>query len=170
MLDPSEQTDQDAFNKLYQSAIVLLARREHSVYELSQKLGRKLGASEGGGDHENLLNQVLNKAIVDGYLSDQRYAEAYARSRVNKGFGCDRIRHELNQKGVAPEVIASTLAVFDEPGAEQEHIALAWRKKFKHVPQDFNEKMKQMNFLRYRGFRASEIDRFFTRFGEVYGE
>lgn len=170
MSDLSEHTDQKAFNKLYQSAIALLARREHSVSELTQKLSRKLDPAVASGDGEALLNQVLTKVIADGYLSDQRYAEAYTRSRMNKGFGFDRIRNELNQKGIAPELIASTLSAFDEPEAEQERIAYAWRKKFKHVPCDFNEKMKQIRFLRYRGFGQSDIDRFFAQLGETFDE
>lgn len=186
MPDISEQSDQQTFRKLYQSALALLARREHSVFELTQKLSQKIKKSHSQGargskcegsdeqnsdeqdndrqcDDEKLLSGVINKAIADGYLSDQRYAEAYTRSRMNKGFGSERIALELSQKGVDAELIATTLADAKESDVEQELISSTWNKKFSHSPRDFNEKMKQIRFLRYRGFSQEEIERFFAQ-------
>lgn len=156
MRDASDVDDQKLFSTIYTSVIALLARREHSVSELTQKLSRRYGASE------PLIEQAISKASADGYQSDERFAEAYARSRVNKGFGRERIASELAQKGITSDLIEQALASMQEQGVEREAISRVWEKKFSQLPRDFNEKMKQIRFLRYRGFTQPEIERLFS--------
>jgi regulatory protein len=160
MLDTTDITEQQLFVKLLHSAIGLLARREHSSFELAQKLKHKLKQYDLGGD--GVVHRVLEQMIADGYLSDQRYAEAYSRSRINKGFGFDRIAHELMAKGISSELITTTFNALKENDGELSVIAHAWQKKFNQAPRDLNEKMKQMRFLFYRGFKQAEIQRFFA--------
>lgn len=157
MSDPSE-TEQQRFSAIYRTTIAHLARREHSRFELQQKLSKRFDSAE------SLINRALDKAAADGYLSDERFAEAYSRSRNNKGFGRERIANELMQKGVDATLIADALAQVQD--TDNRALSHTWRKKFNHVPQDFKEKMKQIRFLRYRGFTQEEIERFFAHLEE----
>ncbi|WNO10362.1 regulatory protein RecX [Teredinibacter sp. KSP-S5-2] len=139
--------DQQA--SLYNAALALLARREHSSSEIKIKLKRKFSSSD------ELIDKIIYTLIDQGYLSDERFAEAYIRSRARKGFGPVRITQELNEKGVSSEVISRG---FDETDWDWNATAQdVLRKKYKSEPQDFKEKMKQQNFLRYRGFDLDSI-------------
>jgi len=72
----------------------LLTRREHSQQELLNKLALK-------GIERNATQAVIDKLIDEGWQSDERYAESYARYRIKKGFGPIKIAHELKQKGIS---------------------------------------------------------------------
>src|SRR5690606_2652334 len=76
-----------------ETAIGLLARREHSRRELKRKLGAK-------GHPSDLIDQVLEQLAREGLQSDQRFAEAYLHSRIQKGYGPVRLLHELAERGV----------------------------------------------------------------------
>lgn len=69
----------------------MLARREHSQLELTQKLTQK-------GFQERDIELLLEEFVQLGWQSDQRFAESYSRSRVHKGFGPVRIQYELNNE------------------------------------------------------------------------
>lgn len=122
----------------------MLARREHSSSEIKIKLKRKFSSGD------ELIDKVIYKLIDQRYLSDERFAEAYIRSRGRKGFGPVRITQELNEKGVSSEVISHA---FDE--TDWDWVATAQdvlRKKYKQPVSDYNGRVKRVNFLRYRGF------------------
>lgn len=129
---------------VYNAALGMLARRDHSRKELERKLCAKFSVSA-------LDLEVLCEALESyGYLNDRRFAEAYTRARMRKGFGPERIRYELREKGVADEIVDETLASEDLDWAELAYSV--WQKKYHRVPGDFKEKARQSNFLRYRGF------------------
>ena len=140
---------------IYHAALALLARREHSSFELKQKLQKRFC------DCEPLIEQAILKTQADGYLSDERFATAYARSRWQKGFGPERISNELKVKGISSDLSAVALNSATEELDEAAIIERTWRKKFKLAPSDFNEKMKQIRFLRYRGFEQAQIESLF---------
>ena len=54
----------------------LLARREHSVKELGEKLSRRPGADS------DTVREVVQELAAKGLVSDERYAEAWARDAV----------------------------------------------------------------------------------------
>lgn len=98
---------------------------------------------------EQLLNQLEN----DGYLSDERYCEAYVRSKANAGKGPVHIMQHLRKNGVASHLINDQMALYDwyEQAREvREH-------KFgTAVPDDYKQRAKQMRFLQSRGFGSDE--------------
>lgn len=143
--------------ELYNRALRLLTRRDHSRTELSQKLKSRLqGASEI--DNET-LERVFNRLEDHGYLNDQRFAESYTRARMTKGFGADRIAMELAEKGISSAMSEMVLADYEEDWPAL--IQRVWQKKYRQPPEDFAERARQQNFLRYRGFRTVDIDRLF---------
>lgn len=131
------------------SAVRLLARREHSVHELRQKLRHKGFAAEP-------VEACLEALQAERLLSDARFAEAYVRMRAGRGYGPVRIRLELDERGVNSELGAQALA---EAEADWEALAgQARRKRFgAALPQDFKERARQARFLQYRGFTAEQV-------------
>lgn len=123
----------------------LLARREHSRRELSQKLSKRFPETD-------VIPQVLDRLEEENLLSDQRFTEAYIRARSNKGFGPQRIQIELREKGVSDTDISIGMEESDVNWFE-----LADRirtKKFGGiVDSDPKTKSKIFRFMNYRGFK-----------------
>ena len=133
-------------NDVRLQAMNLLARREHLRQELAQKLGKRFGA-----DATDEIAAVLDDLQAESLLSDQRFTESYIRQRVSKGYGPDRIRQELRQKGVAGELLEIALEQAEIDWVER--AAEVRLKKFGPTPPpDFKEKARQLRFLNYRGF------------------
>ena len=121
-----------------------LSQREHSRQELQRKLlQRGYVAAD--------VCSVLDNFAKEKLQSDERFAEAYVHSRGLKGYGPKRICLELQQKGVNEAIIEAALANADIDW--QERAEIVYKKKFSDSPpQDFQEKMKRQQFMRYRGF------------------
>ncbi len=129
-------------------AMNLLARREHLRHELAFKLGKRFGS-----DAESAIKSVLDDLSAEGLLSDERFTESYIRQRVGKGYGPDRIRQELRQKGVDTALLDLALESADVDWVERA-AAVRFKKFGSTPPLDFKEKARQMRFLNYRGFGA----------------
>jgi regulatory protein len=131
----------------------MLARREHSAFELRQKLQHK----EIDADDIALAIEQLQQ---QGLLSDQRYAEAYIHMRKSKGYGPVRIAVELRQKGVAEHDFEPYLYADDIDWSAV--LMAAYAKKYgKRACADYQEKAKRMRYLQYRGFASDKIHELF---------
>lgn len=130
------------------TALGMLARRDHSTEEVRRKLKDKCQASS------EEAQEVIDYLYEYKYLDDKRFASAYCRYRINKGFGPERILRDLDEKGVDRAIANAEVDAIDDWQA----IALSVKnKKFKSPPEDFKQKAKQIQFLRYRGFRFDDI-------------
>ena len=127
-------------------AMNLLARREHLRRELEIKLRKRFGS-----ELESEIAEVLDLLEAENLLSDARFTDAYIRQRSAKGYGPERIRQELRQKGVGDSLLEDAMAA-----AEIDWVALARDVRIKKfgadAPDDFPEKARQLRFLNYRGF------------------
>lgn len=153
-------TTTDSANQIYHSALGLLARREHSSYELQQKLLQRFPSAS------DAIHSVLMRLTEEGYQSDNRYVEAYVRSRLSKGYGPQRLRQELRLRGIDNSLIEAAFSQVGGEGKSIESLVHLWRKKFKCLPRDSREKSRQINFLRYRGFSSSDIENLYTYLAE----
>ena len=128
------------------AAMNLLARREHSRWELLRKLRRRF-------PDEQLLATELQRLIDENLLSDERYAQSYAWQRSGRGYGPLRVRQEMRERGLSDSEIASA---FDH--VERDWFALAteaFHKKFGEPGRvDIKEKARRIRFMQYRGFNA----------------
>lgn len=131
------------------TALGLLARREHSRQELQHKIIRKLSESVS----QSSLTAVLDQLEEQGLLSDDRFTEAYVNMRARKGYGPVRIAMELAEKGISDQLAQSHLAGQDWSSILRQ----AWKKKFRDLPADYPEKMRQMRFLQFRGYHTDAI-------------
>jgi len=129
------------------AAMNILARREHSRKEVSDKLYKKLDPDS------EVLNTVLDKLVADDLLSDQRFSEAFVRWRVGKGQGPVRIRMELRERGVDGD------AVLRECDVDWFALVIeVAHKRFGTSPAiDAKQRAKRMRFLQYRGFSGEQI-------------
>ena len=71
----------EAFTVVYNKALDLVSRREHSRYELMQKLNKRFPETM------PIIEDVLVKLAANNILDDERFAEMYLSSRARKGFG-----------------------------------------------------------------------------------
>ena len=106
METPHERKTKSATEAL-QSLMRLCARAEKSSGD-ALRLMRTWGVPE-------IERQgVLTKLIEQRYIDDSRYAEAYTREKVQlAGWGARKIAMHLRQKGVASDIITTTLAHLD---------------------------------------------------------
>ena len=141
----------EAFTVIYNKALDLVSRREHSQYELIQKLNNRFPETM------PIIEEVVKKLAVNNILNDERFAEMYLNSRARKGFGPKKIEMELNFKKVDSSFIAIAIAEYESWTENAQNELL---KKFKGIkPTDYNSKMKQKQFLFNRGFSSQIIER-----------
>ncbi len=134
---------------LRRAAMDLLARREHTRKELYGKLRNRAELVED-------LDAVLSRLEEDRLLSDERFAESFVRSRVNRGYGSVRIRQELQQKGLDRERIALAMEELEVDWAEMA-CESRFRKYGEGAPVDNRDRARQMRYLQYRGFDMAAI-------------
>lgn len=138
------------YSLTYRAALNYLTRRDHSEFELAQKLTNKKHAS-------TTILAVIEDLKRANYLNDQRFAERYCHFRRERGFGPLRIIAELQARGISSETIAQVIQIADNEWLIAAHHL--WRKRFKGKrPDDFTRRAKQMRFLQYRGFTREQID------------
>jgi len=134
---------------LRSKALYLLARREHSRFELFTKL-KKYNADE------QEINALLDELTSKNLLSDLRFVESYSRMRIQAGRGQLLILKELETRGINQTTAKDILKSLNINWLQILH--KAWERKFDNLPQDYQEYAKQMRFLLSRGFSYSEIN------------
>lgn len=150
--NPPPQPDDatgEAYQKSCATALRLLARREHSESELRHKLASRNFA-------DDVIDTLVAELAARGLLSDRRFADAYARSRYERGFGPVRIRAELQERGVAGDLVSEILTEL-----RGDWVASAVRQRHKRfgavLPGDARERARQTRFLQQRGFSSEQI-------------
>lgn len=140
---------------IYERAVGLLARREHSAAELRSKL------MQADFDTDE-IDDLLVKLASANLQSDERFAENYLRYRSQRGYGFQRIRQELKERGVSTEIISQAL---EQSDIDWFSLAVNVRcKRFgEQEPDDFKERAKQQRFLQYRGFTHEQITESFNK-------
>ncbi len=102
---------------------------------------------------------MLEQLQQAGLQSDERYAEAFIESRINKGQGPVRIRRELNERGIGAELIDRFLEVYD--GEWRDLLQQVHDAKFgRGQVREGRELAKRARFLEYRGFPGEMIRSF----------
>lgn len=142
-------------SNVFEHAVRLLARREHACQELFEKLKQK-----GYATHE--IEAALTECQRLGLQSDQRYAETLCRVRIRQGYGPIRIRRELQQWQIAPDLLETVLG----QERHQWHIyarAVIDKKYHQNEDSSYEARQKQKKFLLYRGFSTETIQQVFHK-------
>ena len=133
----------------------LLARREHSQQELLNKLALR------GFDRDD-AQPVIDELAGQGWQDDLRYAESYARFRIQKGYGPIRVRHELKQNGIAAFDLEGI--VQEEAGSWMGLLEQVYSKKYSQDSvMNRNEWARRSRFLLHRGFSGAMISALFDQ-------
>ena len=145
MTEPQSQS-----SLIRMKAMDLLARREHSFFELKSKLLKK-------GFNEEQVVMELHQLIDDHLLSDSRFTEIFISSRKEQGKGPLRIESELQERGIDDALISSHLANVDENEWSEIACDALEKKLGKGKQVDYDKKLKFMRFLSNRGFKDFQV-------------
>ena len=158
--------DHDIYRKELTRAMRSLARRPRSTAGFVAILEeREL-------PHE-WIDEIVSELTSHGFLNDERFAEAYARSRLERLYGPDRVVRELVEMGIgeapAEQMLARLLREdFDEDKTLAE--ALARRLRVKGEPETPRQLKNLSDFLLRRGFRPQMVrEALDVWFGRILG-
>ena len=129
-------------------ALRLLTRREHGADELARKLQQR-------GVSREKAQETLATLAEQGWQSDARFAEQFARDHAARGDGPMKIRAAMQSRGVPEHLIAEALKTLDVDWLA--NACAARVKRFgTDVPLSTAEQARQQRFLMTRGFSASD--------------
>lgn len=134
---------------IYNEAMKILSRRDHSRQELINKLQMKKYQLDD-------ITPIIERLIIDNHLNETRFTESYIRWRRGRGFGPVKVALELKQRGISDDLIEQCIQANDDEwysAAKNEKT-----KKFgEQTADNFEQKMAMTKFLQYRGFNADHI-------------
>ena len=128
------------------------AYQERCVKEVRDKLKTFDIAEE---DKTKILDYLLDNRFVN----DERYAKAFVRGKVNQsGWGINKIRFHLIQKGIDKDIIDEALGQTDEDAYRQRLIEILKTKaKTIKAASDFEKKRKLAAYAMQKGFEGSLV-------------
>lgn len=129
-----------------------LARREHSFFELSQKLSKKFPEAE-----PDQLTAIIETLKAENLQSDDRFAESYVRYRRSRGFGYLHIKADLASRRVSEDTISCYLVVDGDWEVMVEALVLKKLKGNPSISYGSKEHRRIMRFLTSRGFTSDQI-------------
>ena len=145
MLMPKPLTPDQVLDKMAKYC----AYQERCVKDVAEKL-KSFDISEK--DREEILHYLTDNRFVD----DESFARAFVRGKINQsGWGLNKIRFHLMQKGISKELIDEALQAFDEEMYRQRLIeVLTTKAKTVKAANDFEKKRKLAAYAIQKGFEA----------------
>lgn len=152
-----EKSEHEQRQTLKDSAFRLLARREHSQFELRQKLAQK-------GWPKSWIVELVNWLAEEGWQSDERFAQSFVRDKLMQRQGRLKIiAQATQQRGLDRELLEQVLAQHEVDWRSQCREVHA-RKFGEQPPEDKKQWAKRVRYLQQRGFNSDEI---FAVLGEL---
>jgi regulatory protein len=150
---------------LWAYALKVLGGRAPSAGELREKLRRRAG-------RPGEVDEILTRLKDHGYLSDERFAENFAASRLaNDKLGRARVVQDLRQRRVAP-ALAERAARRVYQDVNEEALIEQWiRRKYRlarreHLFEADKDLAAAYRRLLRAGFRTGDIVRVLKRFAK----
>ena len=104
------------------------------------------------------VESALKVLIEEKYVSDLRYATAFARDKAAiAGWGSTKIRYMLSAKGIATDIVTEALEEVDDAKASDRLVRLL-ENKYRNMKDDPQWKMKLFRFALGRGYSYDEIN------------
>ena len=169
-----DATERSQFARLLDRAMRILAMRDHSEAEFRRKLllsaeRAALYARTREQEPETITPEQIDRVVAwcheNRYLDDAHFAERFVVSRSRKGYGPQRIRMELGQKGVDKALTDEALARAEIDWTRQAY-DVAERKFGLPLPSDWKEKAKVQRYLMTKGFFSEDIRSIFSNFDD----
>ncbi len=146
----------DASYKARQRAMSLLAHRPRAEAEIRDRLRR-------AGFEDPVVEDTVDRLTRLGYLDDEAFALAYARSRAaSRGYGPVRIFSELRRRGVPEGVARAAVTLLSAERESMDDALSAGRKAWKRVASEPDARRRRNRLygaLARRGFDPETIAR-----------
>jgi regulatory protein len=141
--------------ELFDYAVKSLGARMQSIRDLRRKMKDR---AEPSPDGDAAIDRILAKLQEMRYLSDERFAADFTRLRQeNRSLGRRRVQQDLQQKGIASDLISTTLSAayddVDELALVRQHME---RKRIK-PPTDDKSTARVLRRLTAAGFSSRSI-------------
>lgn len=103
--------------------------------------------------------KILDYLLDNRFVNDERFAMSFVRGKVNQsGWGMNKIRFHLIQKGIDKEIIDEALGQTDEEAYRQRLIdILKTKAKTVKVANDFEKKRKLAAHAMQKGFEGNLV-------------
>ena len=108
---------------------------------------------------EESKTEILSYLLDNRFVNDERFARAFVRGKINQsGWGVNKIRFLLIQKGIDKELIDAALEEFDQDIYREKLIAILKAKaKTVKADNDFQKRQKLAAYAIQKGFEASLV-------------
>lgn len=108
---------------------------------------------------EEEKTKIIDYLLDNRFVNDERFAKSFVRGKINQsGWGMNKIRFHLIQKGIDKDTIDEALGQTDEEAYRQRLIDIL-RMKVKTVKadSDFEKKRKLAAYAMQKGFEGSLV-------------
>ena len=101
-------------------------------------------------------DEILKYLMDNRFVNDERFAKCFVKGKIHQsGWGLNKIRFHLLQKGVAKELIDEALQTFDAEAYRQRLIeVLTTKAKTVKAANEFEKKRKLAAYAVQKGFEA----------------
>ena len=130
-----------------EKALALLDRRDYSRAELLKKLLEK-------GEDEAEAAETVERLAELGFVDDARYAPIIVRHYAAKGYGPQRVRQELQRRGIPRELWNEAM---EQMPQQDDTLDRLLRSRLKGESPDRTELKKAQDFLLRKGYGWDEI-------------
>lgn len=139
-LSPDQVLDKMAKYCAYQERCVKDVTEKLKTFELTQKE----------------KDEILDYLIDNRFVNNTRFAQAFVKGKINQsGWGLNKIRFHLMQKGIDKEIIDEALQTYDEEAYRQRLIdVLKIKAKTVKAENDFERNRKLAAYAMQKGFEA----------------
>jgi regulatory protein len=140
-LSPDQVLDKMAKYCAYQERCVKDVTEKLKTFELTQKE----------------KDEILDYLIDNRFVNNIRFAQAFVKGKINQsGWGLNKIRFHLMQKGIDKEIIDEALQTYDEDAYRQRLInVLKIKAKTVKAENDFERNRKLAAYAMQKGFEAN---------------
>ena len=142
-LTPDQVLDKMAKYCAYQERCVKDVRDKLKTYDIPEE------------EKTKILEYLLDNRFVD----DERFAKSFVRGKINQsGWGVNKIRFHLIQRGIAKEIIDEALGQTDEEVYRQRLTDILMTKaKTVKAASDYEKKRKLAAFAMQKGFEGNLV-------------
>lgn len=142
-LTPDQVLDKMAKYCAYQERCVKDVRNKLKTFDIPEKEKIK----------------IIDYLLDNRFVNDERFAKSFVRGKVNQsGWGLNKIRFHLMQKGIAKDIIDEALEQTDEDLYRQRLIdILRTKSKTVKAANDYERKRKLAAYAMQKGFEGSLV-------------
>ena len=142
-LTPDQVLDKMAKYCAYQERCVKDVRDKLKTFEISEEEKTK----------------IIDYLLDNRFVNDERFAKSFVRGKINQsGWGVNKIRFHLIQKGIDKDTIDEALGQTDEEAYRQRLIdILRMKVKTLKADSDFEKKRKLAAYAMQKGFEGSLV-------------